>query len=290
MRFLKWAALAMTGAGAYALVEPYLFQVETLPVPLWEGGPRLDVLHLGDTHLTARDRRLLRFLEELPSVLGAPPDLIVATGDMIDDDSGIDPLLNALEGLEARHGKFFVLGSHDYYQARFKPPTKYLSRPTVPVPAPKADVARLTRGLQAQGWTSVINSNAHAEVPGGRIRIAGVDDPYLKRHRTGHIERSRDELLAIGLVHAPDVVSEWALQGFDLIVAGHTHGGQLRVPGFGALVTNSSLPRALASGSTRIGESRLHVTRGLGQSRFTPVRFACRPHVTLLQLRGGSAQ
>ncbi len=92
-------------------------------------------------------------------------------------------------------------------------------------------------------------------------------------------------MLALGLVHSPDVVTEWVLNGFDLIVAGHTHGGQLRLPLKGALVSYSSLPAPRASGLSRVGDGWLHVSPGLGTSKFTPVRFLCRPEATLLQLR-----
>ena len=132
---------------------------------------------------------------------------------------------------------------------------------------------------------SLVNRTHLLESPHGRIRLAGVDDPYIRRHNTDHIERSDDDVLAIGLVHAPDVVSEWLLAGFDLVVAGHTHGGQVRVPGIGALVSNCSLPNALAGGLHRIGPGWLHVSPGLGTSKFAPIRFACRPEATLLRLR-----
>ncbi|MEA2517702.1 MAG: uncharacterized protein QOG16_1540, partial [Actinomycetota bacterium] len=91
-------------------------------------------------------------------------------------------------------------------------------------------------------------------------------------------------VLAIGLAHAPDVVSQWMLQGFDLVFTGHTHAGQVRVPGFGAVVTNSSLPTELAGGLHRVGSGWLHVSPGLGTGRFAPIRFNCRPEATLLEI------
>jgi predicted MPP superfamily phosphohydrolase len=85
-------------------------------------------------------------------------------------------------------------------------------------------------------------------------------------------------------MHAPDVVSEWFLTGFDLVLAGHTHGGQVRIPGIGALVTNCSLPTALAGGLHRIHGGWLHVSPGLGTGKYSPIRFACPPEATLLHL------
>jgi predicted MPP superfamily phosphohydrolase len=85
-------------------------------------------------------------------------------------------------------------------------------------------------------------------------------------------------------MHAPDLTSEWALEGFDLILAGHTHGGQVRVPFVGALTTNSSLPNRLACGPFRVGGAWLHVSPGLGTGPYSRIRFNCPPEATLLEL------
>ncbi|MDQ3766111.1 MAG: metallophosphoesterase, partial [Actinomycetota bacterium] len=163
---------------------------------------------------------------------------------------------------------------------------KYFTGDHVPTKAPGADTDRLEQGLQTQGWIPLTNRSEALNTPFGTIRLAGVDDPYLKLHKTDHISRSAEDFLAIGLVHAPDVVSEYLLAGFDLVVGGHTHGGQVRVPFYGALVTNCKLPTALAGGLHRVGEGWLHVSPGLGQGRYTPIRFNCRPEATLLRLEG----
>jgi predicted MPP superfamily phosphohydrolase len=131
-----------------------------------------------------------------------------------------------------------------------------------------------------------MNQTKHLETPYGTVRIAGVADPYLNLHETGHIERAEAEVLALGLVHAPDVVSEWLLNGFDVVFAGHTHGGQIRLPFVGSIVTNSDLPAGLAYGSNRVGSGWLHVSPGLGTSHYTPIRFLCPPEATLLELVG----
>ena len=281
----RLGAILTAAAAVYPFVEAQLHRVTTRVVPLPAGAPALDVLHLSDAHLTARSRRLASFLTELPSRLGGPPDIVVSTGDMIDHDSGIDPLLTALEGLQAKHGCFYVHGSHDYYQAAGPSYTKYFTGDRSSGSSIPADVDRLERGLTELGWTSLNNGSTRVEVGDATVLVSGVDDPYIARHRTTHIERSSSDDLALALVHAPDVVSEWALHGFDLVCAGHTHGGQVRVPGVGALVTNCSLPSRLAMGLHRIGDTWLHVSPGLGTGRFSPIRFNARPEATLLQLR-----
>lgn len=282
-KFLKGAVGLGAVAAAYPFIERRLYHLQRTAVPVPASSPPLTVLHLSDTHLTARDRKLARFVARLPDEVGTP-DLVLATGDLIEDDGGIEPLLEALEGVRGRLGRFYVLGSHDYYQAKLKPPTRYFTSHRGPSGARAADVDRLEAGLGSQGWTSLVNRTEMVDAEGGTIRLAGVDDPYLGRERTGHIERGRGEVLAIGLTHAPDVVSPWLLNGYDLVLAGHTHGGQLRLPFVGAVVTNSSLPAALAAGLHRVGGGSLHVSMGLGTSKFTPVRFLARPEATLLEL------
>jgi uncharacterized protein len=229
------------------------------------------------------DRLLQRFLERLPDELGAPPDLVLATGDLIEIDEGIDPLVEALGRLEAKLGRFYVLGSHDYFQSRFHAYTKYFTGRR-PVNTHPADTARLEHGLQDKGWQPLVNDTATVNVEGRTLRLVGVDDPYIKRHKTDHIAREPGDAAAIGLMHAPDLVSEYALAGFDVAVAGHTHAGQVKVPGVGAVVTNCSLPAALADGLHRIGGMWLHVSPGLGTGRFSPVRFNSPPEATLLLL------
>ena len=278
-------ALVTGGAlGAYALTEPYLFRFNRLTVPVGAGSPRLNILHLSDFHMRESSTRLQDWLGRLPDLLGETPDLVVATGDLIENDSGIEPTLETLLRLQGSLGSFYVLGSHDYYQSKFQAYTKYMTGRKA-VDAPRAATEKLEAGLQESGWRSVINATETVEALEGQIRIAGVDDPYLNRHQTNHIRREPGDVLAIGLTHAPDVVSEYALAGFDLLLAGHTHAGQVRIPGFGAVVTNCTLPAALAGGLNLVGETWLHVSAGLGTGRFAPIRFNCRPEATLLELR-----
>ena len=271
--------------GAYALWEKRWYRLSDHEVPLRAGLPALDVLHLSDTHLKGSDRRLISFLRSLPERLGTVPDLVLATGDLIEENSGIEPLIECLAGIDARWGRFYVLGSHDYYQAEFKSYLKYFTgHRGSPLGAPPAATQQLEAGLGAKGWVGLANRTVAIETNAGMVRVTGVDDPYIRRHRTDHIGRA-DEALAIGLMHAPDLVSDYALNSFDLMLAGHTHAGQVRFPVAGALVTNCSLPAALAGGLHQVGDAWLHVSPGLGTGKFQPIRFNCRPEATLLRLR-----
>jgi predicted MPP superfamily phosphohydrolase len=283
---------AGAGMAAYAMAEARRYRLERRRVPVGARVPRMTILHVSDTHLGRHNRNLAAWLRSLPERIGEPVDLVVATGDLIDDDSGITPLVDALARVEAGVGKFYVLGSHDYYRSSLhgfvKGAMNLYSRSRTPVTTRRTDVGRLIRGLESTGWTSLLNKTEIVRVRAGRVRLAGIDDPFLRRHRTDHIARVSADDLAIALVHTPDVVSEWLLAGFDLVLCGHTHGGQIRLPAVGAVVTNSSLPSGLAGGLHRVGTAWIHVSPGLGTSKFSRVRFLCPPEATLLQVEPAS--
>ncbi len=126
---------------------------------------------------------------------------------------------------------------------------------------------------------------------GHNLAFVGVDDPHLGYDKLDDEPADMSADLAIGVAHAPylRVLDRWNSLGYPLIMAGHTHGGQLALPFYGALVTNCDLDRKRAKGLHKHqvdghDPSWLHVSAGLGTSPFTPVRFACRPEATLLTL------
>lgn len=282
MRFLGRAALATAALGAYSLYEPYRFRVVTHKLETSSSLPSIKILHISDLHLTGGNHALTRWVKKLSG--DTDVDLILATGDLIDDDSGIDLLIDCFSGFTAPLGCYYVLGSHDYYQSRFTFPSKYFTgRRTARTPIPAA-TDRLEAGLSEHAWKPLMNSSTTIEAPWGRLKLVGLDDPYINRHDVRVIHRDPEDALAIGLVHSPDVVSEWFDEGFDLVLAGHTHAGQVRVPFYGALVTNCSLPTRLAGGAHRIDDGWLHVSPGLGTGKFSPIRFNCPPEATILEL------
>jgi len=280
---------AVVGAAvAYAFVEARRYHLDEQTVPVAAHVPRLSILHISDTHLRASHRRLIRFLATLPDLIGALPDFVLATGDLIENDGGIEPLVEAFGRLEANVGRYYVLGSHDLYRSTISGALGSWrmfgrgerKRST----ARRNDHHRLEAGLQEKGWKSLLNSFDVVDFSSVQIRLAGVHDPYLGLQTTSHLHRDAHDALAVGLVHSPDVVSEWVLSGFDLVVAGHTHAGQVRLPWLGSVVTNCSLPNALSGGLHRVGNAWLHVSPGLGTSRYAPIRFLARPAATLLRL------
>jgi uncharacterized protein len=286
MKALRTLVATGTGALAYALWERHRYRLTSRRVPTRPPVPPLSILHISDTHLTGRNQRLAAWLTTVPALLGGPTDLVLATGDLIEDDEGIEPVADALGALRARIGCFYVLGSHDYYQSTLRGHLKYLAGRREEARARPASTQRFESLLAARGWVSLTNRTEVVDFAGATIRLTGVDDPYLRRHRTAHLARREDDALAVGLVHAPapDVVSQYVLAGYDLTLAGHTHGGQVRLPLAGALVTNCGLPTGLAGGLHKVGEAWLHVSPGLGTGRYSPIRFNSPPEATLLLL------
>ena len=149
------------------------------------------------------------------------------------------------------------------------------------------------------GWVDLDNARTSLHLGGQRIDLVGVDDPHIERDDYASVSApAAADATTVGVAHAPyqRVLDAMTADGARLVIAGHTHGGQLCVPGYGALVTNCDLDRGRAKGVSRwwpgAGTSTprpsdaawLHVSAGLGASRYAPVRFACRREATLITL------
>ncbi|UFU04557.1 metallophosphoesterase [Ruania suaedae] len=298
----RWAGgLTALGAGALAwsLLEAKAYTVREVTAPvLAAGSPDLRILHISDLHLLPRQRRTVSWLRGLAAW---EPDLVINTGDNMAHRDALPTVLRALEPLLERPGAF-VLGSNDYYAPTPKNPARYLlpdPRRQDDAPSPEDLPAReLSLAFAAAGWRDLTNRRDGIDLGSHRIALVGVDDPHLDRDRmpdphgpSGGADRS--PTLRLGVAHAPyrRVLDAMHADGCDLILAGHTHGGQLCIPGYGALVTNCDLDTSRASGLSgwpgaagSVGSSSLHVSNGIGTSPYTPVRFACRPSVTVLTL------
>jgi predicted MPP superfamily phosphohydrolase len=249
-------------------------------LPAGDGG--LSILHLSDLHFQANDRRKSRFLAGLP-----PADVAVVTGDILGEADAVETVVQALRPVRGRLASYFVLGSNDYYRPR---PTSYLK---YFLPHGTSRRRLLTRSrdrelveqLTADGWVHLRNVRRDVSLNGTRLEVVGLDDPHIHRSDLRVAPRRSEDRFGLAVVHSPDPAPELAALGYELIVAGHTHGGQVRLPVVGALVTNSHMPRRMASGLIRLGPSYLHVSQGMGTSKYAPFRFLCRPEATLLELR-----
>ena len=277
-------ALLGAGALAYAHLETTRFTLRREVIPTLAGGQRdLRILHISDLHMIPGQHRKREWVQ---SLIALSPDAVVATGDFLSHENGIPSALEALSPLLELPGAF-VLGSNDYYSPKPINPAKYLSGPSSLEPHRKMlDWEPLAEGLAQFGWLDLTNSASEWKVDGRLIDIRGVDDPHIGRDNysqvAGPFNRNAD--LTLGVVHAPylRVIDAMAADGADTILAGHTHGGQLRIPGYGALVTNCDLDTKRARGLSTHLNSYLHVSAGLGCSRYAPFRFACPPEATLI--------
>ena len=286
------ASLLAVGAAttAYSLWEARQYtlrraqvRVRRSPTVTGNGPQPLRILHLSDLHLSPRDSDRVAWVRALGEL---DVDLTVVTGDFAGDLRGPELALEALAPLLDRPG-LFVRGSNDYYAPERANPIKYLSGPSeLRTRRPLIDLTPLNEGLTAAGWRDVDNSTADITVRGWRVDARGVDDPHIGRDRYADVAGPFDPAadLRLGIAHAPyrRILDPMAADGADLILAGHTHGGQMCLPWFGALVTNCDLPRRQAKGLSTWRESSLHVSAGLGTSPYTPIRLACRPEATVL--------
>ncbi len=288
------------------------------------------MLHLSDIHLVPWQRRRIEWIRSLAQV---QPDFLILTGDQLASKRAVEPLLEALEPFAHIPGAF-VYGSNDYFGPAPKNPFTYLFRDHSSPHKPHANLVELpwqkmTTEFEARGWINLNNARASARVGGWNVDLVGVDDPHIGRDQfpgasgvgagagsgsgvgagagvASGVASTHHADLKVGLVHAPyqRSLDQMVADGCTAVFAGHTHGGQVCVPGVGALVTNCDLDREYASGLFQwppTGKGIIHgdgtvptgmesfptawvnVTTGLGTSPFTPVRVACRPEAVLVE-------
>ena len=279
---------AVAGAAGLAYSAGYevrAFRLRRVTVPVLAPGQRpLTVLQVTDLHMMPGQKRKQAWVRGLASL---DPDLVVDTGDNLAHLEAVPSVLRALEPLLELPGAF-VLGSNDIYAPVPKNPARYL-RPDdgVRTSANELPWKDLRDGMREAGWADLTNARGHLVAGSREVELVGVDDPHIWRDRYDEVAgpASPDADVSIGVVHAPyhRVVDRMAADGLPLVLAGHTHGGQLRVPFYGALVSNCDLDPKRARGLSQHTDSTvLHVSAGLGTSPYAPVRFACPPEATPL--------
>jgi predicted MPP superfamily phosphohydrolase len=290
------AAAGAAVIGYASVIERNWFALRYLDVPVLPPGTRpLRVLHISDAHLTPGRHRLLSWIRSLDAL---QPDLVVNTGDSIAHREAVEPFLEALGPLLDRPG-IFVYGSNDLYSPTPRNPLRYLwetSAKRSQRGTPDLPWAELGAGMAAAGWLDANNRRGRLKAGELDIEVAGVHDPHIHRDRYEEIARAADPAadLHIGVLHSPEpaVLDRFANDGFDMLFAGHTHGGQVCLPLLGTLVTNCGIDPERARGLSRhpadgADDDRrpwLHVSAGLGTSPWAPFRLACRPEATLLTL------
>ncbi|ALA66536.1 metallophosphoesterase [Corynebacterium lactis] len=303
-RIARGAAVAVGSAAALGLttflyanqVELRAFRLKRVTLPVLEpgtlaragrgdSGNPLRILHVSDFHMLPKHKRKQRWVAALDAL---NPDLVINTGDNLSSDKAVPNVLAALGPLLNRPGAF-VFGTNDYFAPRPVNPLKYLS-------GKKRKPSRVElpwRGMRAafieRGWQDATHARLEFVAGGVKIAMAGVDDPHHELDDYSLIAGAPnpDADLAIGLSHSPEphVLDAFAEDGYNLVMSGHTHGGQVCLPFDRAIVTNCGIDRSRASGLSRWTEKTwLHVSNGLGTSPYAPVRLFCRPSATLIEV------
>ena len=287
-------SLLVVALGYAILGEPYrpVFRRHRLTMPAaWPG---LSIVHISDLHVRDGDQRLFR--TQRAALQGLSPDLLCVTGDVCEKVDDIDMVVELLRAVSPRLGTFVVLGNHEH---------------NAPVPAHLRDLQRrgwrkalglvvhlasprlrsdgeeeahaMADALRKAGITVLNNEGQRVVADGQSLWIAGCDSAWAG-HADMHAAMAgkRADEACLALIHEPDLAFEAHALGGDLILAGHTHGGQVRFPLVGALYTHRTDPRiAISAGFQRIEQALLHITTGLGHT--IPLRFGCPPEVVWLE-------
>lgn len=295
-RTLALGTLAGAGLATYAAWEARQYTLRHVTVPLLPPGHApLTVLHLSDIHMAPDQRAKQEWLRGLAAL---EPDLVIDTGDNLAHMRSVPVVVDALGALLEVPGAY-VLGSNDYYAPGMRNPLLYLLPDTGKrnTDTPQLPWPELKDRFADAGWLDLTNGFGSLTVKGTRIAFAGVDDPHLRyddlERVAGPADTDADVRLAVA--HAPylRVLDQFAADGYDAIIAGHTHGGQVCLPGGRALTTNCDLEPARARGLHRHpaasapgddGSAWLHVSAGLGTNPYVRFRVACRPEATLMTL------
>jgi predicted MPP superfamily phosphohydrolase len=313
------AALGLAAAGSLvwaSVVERNAFTVRRVTAPVLEpGSAPLRVLHISDLHLAPWQREKQQWIRALADL---QPDFVVNTGDNLGHVDALDALEYSLAPFDGIPG-VFVNGSNDYFGPQFKNPLKYFTGPSSgEAPATRLDTARLRSFFTDDlGWADLNNAAATLMLGSTRLDFMGVDDPHRRFDSLASMTRALDDVrsgsflglemdtepgedpaapdslipvVTIGVTHAPyqRILNAFVTNGAGMMFAGHTHGGQVCIPGYGALVTNCDIPRRQVKGlsSWRNGRNTamLNVSAGVGTSIYAPLRFACPPEVSLVTL------
>lgn len=288
-RFMGTAGALGVSTAAWAYAERNNFQLREVELPLLAPGAlggrdAFRILHISDLHMIPGQRKKVSFVSGLDAL---KPDLVVNTGDNLSDEAGVPWVLDALGPLLDRPGAF-VFGTNDYWAPRPVNPLKYLTgakrEPSyVDLPWEGMRAAFIERG-----WHDATHARLEFKASGVRLAIAGVDDPHHDLDDYAQVAGTPnpDADLSLGLLHAPyrRVLDAFEADGYQLALAGHTHGGQICLPGGRAIVTNADIDRRRASGLHRYGAMWMEVSNGLGQSKYAPVRLFCPPSATLIRV------
>lgn len=291
---LSAAVLGLGAASGAALAgwgvrELNRFQLKEFTVPLLEPGAlrgqrEFKILHISDLHMIPGQDTKTAWVSALDALR---PDLVINTGDNLSDERAVPHVLRTLGPLLDRPG-LFVFGTNDYFAPRLSNPFLYLMGKKRKPHHIELPWQGMRAAFLERGWRDANQARHEFQVGPVRIAAAGVDDPHHDLDNYSEIAGApnTDADLSLALLHTPEprVLAEFAADGYQLSLSGHTHGGQLCLPGGKAIVTNCGIDRERAAGLHNFGKMKMHVSNGLGTSKFVPFRFFCRPSATLLRI------
>lgn len=291
--FASAASLAAAGLGTYlyaSLVESRRYRLDSVKVNTGRADNegiisdsdellRLRVLHLSDLHLSKPESHKIEFLQKATE---AQFDLIVITGDIFENFSGLE-YASKIISRKPRLGTYAVLGNHDYYDYNMIHRT--IGRFIRKFRAPKTmrNVQPMVDALQDAGITVLRNSSVTHGAD--KLHIVGIDYPGIAEHQLQSlVAKAPEDHLIMTLMHVPNQLERLQNAGVHLGFGGHTHGGQVRIPLYGPIITNSDLPRNEASGLIWRGATAIHVSRGVGADPRSNFRLFCPPHGSVIEV------
>jgi uncharacterized protein len=236
-----------------------------ISIPRMPAGHELRIAHITDLHMSGRVAKEY-FVEIVEAVNRLEADLVLLTGDLVEREACLSWLPETLGRLRAKAGVYYVLGNHDL----------------------RMDHRKLLNALNGLGLIHVGGTWREAEVGGVRVVLAGNEMPWLGPAPNPALLPPRDAEdlpLRILLAHTPDQFHWAQMHDFDLMLAGHNHGGQIRLPWLGPILAPSLSGVRYASGTFIRGNTVMHVGRGTGG--LTPFRWNCPPEIALLVLVPG---
>lgn len=266
------------------LVEPNWFRLKRITIRIKKPLERpVEILHLSDLHFTRERFFLKRFFDRLSRL---EVDFVFVTGDLMDHPSGIEPCIRNLKKLKPKKGIYAVLGNHDYRNYPSRDIWRWLlTRRTRSVPRPASETDQLRGALREAGIRLLTNENVTVPSEGKEAILIGIDDRI-----SGHSDLNRafrgveNGALRLALTHSPRLFPALGRRGIDVAFAGHAHGGQVRIPGIGALPF-ARLMSPIIDSTDRFGFVGI-ISRGMGAQSPAHFRFLCRPEALLVRIEG----
>ncbi len=244
----------------------------------------VQILHLSDFHFSGHFLDYIKIwliLKKIKTV----PDLLICTGDFTDRAEGRVACQFLLNQLNSRFGRFAVLGNHDVMKYDFKRAYREVLSGKKGGEIHSDHLEETLQTLQRSHMIVLRNQTVPVNVSGCSIQILGVDEDISGLNQFEKmIDTIDSRALKVVIVHAPDQRDRYLAAGADLVLAGHTHGGQVCLPGIGPLILVSALPKKEIYGFHQFGKSFVHINRGVGCSRIAPFRFFCPPEIVWLSL------